>query len=36
MSNQIQASQLQKLTLLAFDHKHVDGYVQQSYPYVFL
>ena len=26
MFNQIQAKQLQKLTLLAFDHKHVDGF----------
>jgi len=28
MFNQIQAKQLQKLTLLAFDHKQVDGYIQ--------
>jgi len=35
MFNQIQAKQLQKLTLLAFDHKHVDGSIQQSYLYVF-
>jgi len=25
MFNQLQAKQLQKLTLLAFGHKHIDG-----------
>jgi len=31
MFNQIQVKQLQKLILLAFDHKHIDGHIQQSY-----
>jgi len=31
MITQIQIKQLQKLILLAYVHKHIDGHIQKSY-----